>query len=175
MTPVKKESKEKAIQPDAQRGGLDRGGLGRMNLRRTESRKDDLLDMATPSPVSAGAIDKIIDLAFNPSRDKLREVTVIDRMQGRLFPQADMVITARAYILEIAYFRQDSRAYQSRFRKTHPVLPDLLDEFLFRTAQWQKSVSGMNLKEATNLAMAETERMRDDEGPRDSDDWPGDK
>jgi len=38
-----------------------------------------------------------------------------------------------------------------------PIPPNLLDELIFRTAQWQKSVAGKNLERATDIALAETE------------------
>jgi len=117
-----------------------------------------------PLSVSAGAVDKVIDLAFNPTREKIREVTIIDRMQGRLFPQLDMINTGRQYCLEIAFYRQDKEAYRIKFNKPKPTPPDLLDEFIFRTAQWQKSVAGKNLERATDIALAETETRAGDDG-----------
>lgn len=110
-----------------------------------------------PPSVSAGPVDRVIELAFNPSREKIREVTIIDRMQGRLFPQLDMVNMMLHYCLEVAYYRQDALAYQQVFGKDIPEQPDPLDEFMFRTAQWQKSVAGKNLERATDIALAETE------------------
>lgn len=113
--------------------------------------------------VSAGAVDRVIDLAFNPSREKIREVTIIDRVQGRLFPILDMIIAGRDYILEVAMFREDATEYTKSFKKTRPICPNLLDEFMFRTAQWQKSVQGKNLERATDIALAETEVRGADE------------
>lgn len=110
-----------------------------------------------PLPVSAGPIDKVIDLAFNPSRDKIREVTSIDRIQGRLLPQLDIIDLMWQHITEIATFRQDADEYERTFKRKHPVPPNLIEEFTYRTAQWQKSVQGMNLKSAIDLALAETE------------------
>ena len=107
--------------------------------------------------VSAGAVDKVIDLAFNPTRDKIREVTVIDRIQGRLFPQLDMINLGRAYVLEIALYRQDKERYAKEFEKDRPTPPNLLEEFIFRTAQWSKSIAGKNLERAIDIALAETE------------------
>lgn len=107
--------------------------------------------------VSAGAVDKVIDLAFNPSREKIREVTIIDRIQGRLFPLLDVINAGRLYILEVALYRQDKDLYYKTFKKKRPIPPNLLDEYMFRTAQWQKSVAGKNLERATDIALAETE------------------
>lgn len=118
----------------------------------------------TTMPVSAGPIDRVIELAFNPSREKIREVTIIDRIQGRLFPLLDMIIAGRNYILEVAAFREDAVAYKKEFKKERPVPIDLLDEFLYRTAQWQKSIQGKNLERATDIALAETEIRGGDEG-----------
>lgn len=107
--------------------------------------------------VSLGPVDKVIELAFNPTREKIREVTIIDRVQGRLFPILDMIITGRDYILEVAMFREDAAEYRGAFKRERPICPNLLDEFMFRSAQWQKSVQGKNLERATDIALAETE------------------
>ncbi len=122
--------------------------------------------------VSEGPIDKIIELAFNPTRDKIREVTIIDRMQGRLFPVLDMIITGRNYILEVAMFRENATEYRKAFKRERPICPNLLDEFMFRSAQWQKSVQGKNLERATDIALAETESKGVEEDlPVGADPW----
>lgn len=118
---------------------------------------DEEPDEVPVEPVVSTPIDRVIDLAFNPSRDKIREVTIVDRVQGRLFPQLDMINYMRKYCLEIAYYRQDSEDYKKVFKHKRPIPPEPLDEFLYRTAQWQKSVAGKNLDRATDIALAETE------------------
>lgn len=143
------------------------------NLRRKD-RKDRTAVEEKVEPKVSSPVDKVIDLAFNPSREKLREVTIIDRMQGRLFPLLDMVNAGQQYILEIAIYREDAKAYEKQFGKPVPESPNLLDEFLFRTAQWQKSVQGKNLERATDIALAEVEG-RDNEGdPFSGDTWKDD-
>jgi len=118
-----------------------------------------------PPSVSAGPIERVIELTFNPSRDKIREMTVVDRMQGRLFPQLDMINAGRGYILEIAAYRQNPKLYQQVFDQERPVSPNLLEEFIYRTAQWQKSVNARNLEKAVEIALAEVEtRGEDNEG-----------
>jgi len=146
--------------------------VGKSELTKNEPTKDELKDIVKRTrkegvapvkvpeqsvPVSAGPIDRVIDLAFNPSRDKIREMTVIDRMQGRLLPQLDMVNMLFRYCVEIALYRQDPLAYAGQFGRPKPVPPDALDELVFRTAQWQKSIAGKNLERATDLALAEQE------------------
>ena len=121
--------------------------------------------------VSAGAVDKDIDLAFNPTRDKIREVTVIDRIQGRLFPQLDMINLGRAYVLEIALYRQDKERYAREFDRDRPTPPNLLEEFIFRTAQWSKSIAGKNLERAIDIALAETEAKAGEEEFGKADDY----
>ena len=121
--------------------------------------------------VSAGAVDKVIDLAFNPTRDKIREVTVIDRIQGRLFPQLDMINLGRAYVLEIALYRQDKERYAREFDRDRPTPPNLLEEFIFRTAQWSKSIAGKNLERAIDIALAETEAKAGEEEFGKADDY----
>ncbi len=115
-----------------------------------------------PQPVTAGPVDKVIELAFNPTRDKIREVTVIDRMQGRLFPQLDMINMMRSYCIEIAYYRMDPAEYARIYKRKKPVQPDAIETYLYRTAQWQKSVAGKNLERATDIALAETEARAGD-------------
>ena len=134
-------------------------------LKRVRPPKDEASEAdREPPSISAGPVDKVIELAFNPTREKIREVTVIDRMQGRYFPQLDMINMMRHYLLEVAYYRQDSNNYARIFKKRIPVSPDALDEYLFRTAQWQKSVGGKNLERATDIALAETEAQGDNDG-----------
>ena len=125
-----------------------------------------------PPPVSAGPVDKAIELAFNPTREKIREVTIIDKMQGRLLPLLDVINFMCHYCLEIAIFRQDSSEYKRLLKRDRPVPPDVLDELLYRIAQWLKSVSGKNLEKITDIALAETERkIEDEEGKMGEDAW----
>lgn len=139
-------------------------------LKRKPGEKEEITTESVS--VSAGAVDKVIDLAFNPSRDKIREVTIIDRMQGRLLPQLDVVSVMWQYVIEVASYRQDANEYKKVYQKTVPEVPDLVDEFMFRTAQWQKSVAGKNLERATDIALAETEaRAMEDEERKADDPW----
>jgi len=117
-----------------------------------------------PAPsVTAGSIDRVVDLAFNPSWDKIREMTSIDRIQGRLLPQLDVIDVVWQHVIEISFYRQDADEYKRIFERDEPVPPLLISEFTHRTAQWQKSVLAMNLKSAIDLALAEVE-TRGDEG-----------
>lgn len=131
--------------------------------RKDESKEEEDKEEKGEIAVSAGAVDRVIDLAFNASREKIREVTVIDRIQGRLFPLLDVINLGRQYILEIALYRQDKEEYKKVFKQPRPVSPNLLDELLFRTAQWQKSVAGKNLERAIDIALAETENKAGEE------------
>lgn len=125
-----------------------------------------------PVPVSAGVTGRIVDYAFNPTRDKIREVTDIDRIQGHLLPQLDIVDVVWQYVIEVALFRQDTKEYERVFEKKRPIPPNLIDEFTYRTAQWQKSIQGANLKSAIDIALAETEaRTGDEEGLGNVDAW----
>lgn len=126
-------------------------------LKRTKRKVEEEAELDDARTVSAGAIDKVLDFAFNPSRDKIREVTIIDRVQGRLLPQLDMVALMWQYVIEVALYRQDNGEYERLFRRKRPLLPDLHSEFIYRTAQWQKSVAGKNLERATDMALAEIE------------------
>jgi len=127
-----------------------------------------------PPPVSAGAVERVVDLAFNSSREKIREVTIVDRIQGRLFPLMDMVNQGRSFVLEIAQYRQDPVKYREIYPdKIKPVTPNLMDDFMYRTAQWQKSVGGINLNKLIEVAMIEKENVNTDEDlySNDTDAW----
>lgn len=134
----------------------------KLDLKRKKSEEEE--EVEEVAPISAGPVDKVIELAFNPTRDKIREVTIVDRIQGRLFPQLDMINLGRRYCLEVAYYRQDKELFKKVFKKDCPIQPDLIDEFQYRTAQWQKSIAGKNLERAIDLALAETEAKVGDEG-----------
>jgi len=124
-------------------------------------------------PKVSSPVDKVVDYAFNPSREKIREMTIIDKMQGRLFPLLDMIEAARVYIMEVAMFRYDRVAYIAAHPNAPmPKPPALIDEFMFRTAQWSKSIYGKNLERATDIALAETEMKggeEDDDGSGQAD------
>jgi len=135
----------------------------KLNLRRTARAEPDERKETPPQSVSAGAVDKVIDLAFNPSRDKIREVTIIDRFQGRLFPVVDAMNSLYRNCIEIATYRQSKEDYKTIFNKEMPEPIDLMDDLVYRVAQWQKSVAGKNLEKATDIALAETETRAGDE------------
>lgn len=129
---------------------------------------------STPPPVSvsAGAIDKVIDYAFNPTREKIREMTIIDRLQARLLPQLDLISLQWQYTIEIALYRQDSTEYERIYKKEQPTPPNLLEEYMYRVAQWQKSREGKNLERAIDLALAETEaNASEDDFGKGADDY----
>lgn len=158
--------KHEAEKKEAVRTEDSRPKLDTTKLRR-EGRQKDVLDELEQKPpaVSAGAIDRVVDLAFNPSRDKIREVTVIDRVQGRLLPQLDIIDLMWQHIIEVAAYRQDAVEFVKAYKKSRPVPPNLIEEFTYRTAQWQKSIGGQNLKSAVDLALAETETRGEEESP----------
>ena len=135
-----------------------------VNLRRTTVVKQAPVEPPTPA-VSAGPLDKVLDYTYNASREKSREVTIISPTQGRILPVLDVINTAWEYILEVAQFRMDKEAYKALYNKDRPVLPNLVSDFMYRTSQWQKSVSGANLKSLNDLALAEMEtKAEGDEG-----------
>ncbi len=135
-------------------------------FRRPKKEEDEVEDsvVLTPKPISNGTVDHIVDLLLNPSRDKIREVTVVDRFQGRMFPQMDMCGALMHYVLEIAMYREDSALYRQVYKRKHPISPDLHEEFLYRTAQWQKSINAKNLDAGMSLAQAEVEGRAEDDG-----------
>jgi hypothetical protein len=132
------------------------------SLRRN---KPQPADPQPESPAAANALRaSIVELAFNPTREKIREVTIVDRMQGRLLPLLDLEAQGWEYIIEIATYRQDSGLYAKLYGKPKPAQINSINEYTYRLAQWQKSVAGKNLERATDIALAETENKGDDEG-----------
>jgi len=117
-----------------------------------------------PIEVTAGAIDKVVDYAFNPSREKIREMTDINPMQARLLPQLDINDTMWQYVIETSVYRLDAVMYKTVFKRKRPIPPPIIEEFIYRTAQLQKSVHGTNLKAAIDLALAEKEAQAAEEG-----------
>jgi len=139
-------------------------------LRRSQGKRPE--PPPEPPSVSAGPIDRVIELAFNPSREKIPEVTIIDRLQGRLLPQLTLIAQQWQYVLEVAHFRQDSSRYVSSFKKPVPIAPSLIAEYMYSLAQWQKSIGGKNLERATDIALAETEtRSEEDTSGGGGDTW----
>jgi hypothetical protein len=139
--------------PPPLRRRVDTGGL---DLRRNRPEREEEPE-PEPTAVSAGPVDKVIELAFNPTREKIREVTIIDRLQGRLFPIMDAMNALYRNCIEISMYRQSPEGYRTVYKKEKPAPVDIMDEMMFRVAQWQKSVQGKNLEKATDIALAETE------------------
>jgi len=133
-------------------------------LRRGKPKEGEEEEGQKPIDVTAGAIDKVVDYAFNPSREKIREMTDINPMQARLLPQLDINDTMWQYVIETSVYRLDTVMYKTVFKRKRPIPPPIIEEFIYRTAQWQKSVHGTNLKAAIDLALAEKEAQAAEEG-----------
>lgn len=131
--------------------------IDKEKLRRTRQPEDNGKKPKEPPAITAGSVDKALDLAFNPSRDKIREVTVVDRIQGRLLPQLDMQELMWQYVIETATYRQDSQNYKKVYEKDMPEPPNIIADFTYRTAQWQKSIGGLNLNKIIDITLAEME------------------
>ena len=143
---------------------IDRSKVG--DLKRNKANVEPLKE-EKPAPVNQGAIDKITDYMFNPSKDKIREVTNIDRLQSRWLPQLDVNNEMWGYMLEVAAYNTDYDSYKEEYDQEYPEPPNVYDTFLYRTAQWQKSVAAMNLKAGMELALAEKEREMDENNEPD--------
>lgn len=117
-----------------------------------------------PPPAANALRASVVELAFNPTREKIREVTIVDRMQGRLLPLLDLESQGWDYVIEVAAYRQDSNLYKEIFKKSKPSQIDLIETYTYRLAQWQKSVAGKNLERATDIALAETENKAEEKG-----------
>ena len=131
-------------------------------LKRTQGKRPD--PPPSPPSVSAGPVDRVIELAFNPTRQMIPGFTIIDRLQGRLLPQLELVDIQWQYAIEVATYRQDSTKYAELYHKPVPTPCNLIAEYKYSLALWQKSIGGKNLDRATDIALAETERQGDDDG-----------
>lgn len=119
---------------------------------------------AEPVSVSAGPVEKGMELAFNPTREKIREVTIIDSIQAKLLPLLDVTNKVFQYELKVALYRYDINAYHELYpEEDFPAQPDVIDDLLYRTAQWQKSRGGKNLERITDIALAQVESQADNE------------
>lgn len=176
--PYKKRSDP--IEPKAeQRPKPDNPPLDPTALRRAEKpAKAVPAPQQVPIPVSAGDVGKIADYVFNTSRAKMPEMTVIDRVQGRLFPQLNIISEVSKLCSAVCAYRQAEHFHKrgnsgEPFRGEVPPYPDLIDEYLFRAAQWQKSVDGRNLGKGVEVLLAdmETRNNAEDEGMGSGDSW----
>jgi len=134
-----------------------------VDTTRATDKEEKKSEEQAPASVSAGIVERALDLAFNPTREKMPEVTVINPMQGRLFPMLNLVGLGLRGCLEKAQFRENKEVYEQIYEKPKPVLPDYIDEYLYRTAQWQKSIEGRNLTKITDIALAEVETKAGEE------------
>lgn len=162
----KKPAGKIAVAPTKQSSSELLNKLQSLNLRRVEPDKKPRMgikkDEENPE-ITRGTIDRILDVAFNASKDKMREVTVVDRMQGRLLPLLDVINVSWNYILEVSAYRFDKEAFAEIFEADRPAEPNLIEEYIYRICQWQKSVAGLNLNKAIDLALAEMETKADDQ------------
>lgn len=124
--------------------------------------------------VDQGAVREALSLAFNPTAEKIREVTIIDKRQAKLFPMMDVISSLMDGCIQIAVYRQNKDNYVTLYQKEKPnELKSHMNELLYRTAQWQKSEKGANLTKITDIALAQVEtRAGEDEGyPGTNDAW----
>lgn len=144
-------------------------GSGGRFKRSSKQKQDD--EEKQPPPVSKGTAGKVLDIIYNATPEKEREVTVIDRIQGRLLPQLDLVNAIWEYVIALAEYREGSRG-KYQIVDGELVIPEaktpekvnLITDYIHRLAQWQKSVGGASQKGALDLALAEIESQREDEG-----------
>jgi hypothetical protein len=160
--PIKNNDEQPAVDKPQPKVDTKPSPLDPSMLRRN---KPPTVEIPEESPAAANALRAtIVELAFNPTREKIREVTIVDRMQGRLLPLLDLEAQGWEYIIEIAMYRMDSNMYAKVYGKPRPLPINPINEYVYRLAQWQKSVAGKNLERATDIALAETENRGDDEG-----------
>lgn len=112
-----------------------------------------------PMPVSAGPIDKVVDMVFNASREKELEFTNLDRNQVRLIPQLVIEDLMWDYCEGIMWWRYDRDKYEQIYKTdTPPTTGNLIKEFVHLTAQCNKSLEGKNMQSAIDVTLADIER-----------------
>lgn len=126
-----------------------------LNLKRSGRGKPQPEERKAPAPVSAGPVDKVIDMVFNPADNKILEFTSLDRNQVKLIPQLGIINDVWEHCIKIAEFREDALSYAVKYKETQPAQANLMDRFIFLTAQCQRSLNGLNMKSAIDLALAE--------------------
>ena len=135
--------------------------LAEKRAQQRQSREDATVK---PSPVSAGPVDRLVDVMVNPVADKLLEFTDLDHNQVTLIPQLAIIDKVWEYCYEIAVFRQDSVVYKQRYKQEHPVLSNLMRDFVFKLAQCRRSLGGKTLKSLVDLVLADLETRNNEEG-----------
>jgi hypothetical protein len=124
-----------------------------------------------PPGVAQSPVGKIADYLLNPTREKIREVTVVDIIQGHLFPILDTLNAEWNYVFQVAMYRQNKDVYAEMFpHEPVPISPDTIDNFTYRTAQWQKSIRGRGMDNGVDLAKSQQESEGDMDGGS-SDGW----
>lgn len=158
--PVVVEPLEPVVEEDVPRPPAK---LANVKLTRSSRKEQPEYPEKPPPPVSSGDVGKIMDFMFNPSRDSIRTVTIIDRMQGQLLPQLDLANSVYHYLIEVATYRMNCDLYAEQYKQIRPKQPDIIDDFVFRTAQWQKSVGGVNLNKGVEVVLADMESRASDD------------
>ena len=108
--------------------------------------------------LAAGDIKSLLAAVYNPPRESIRGFTIVDRIQGRLLPQLDVLSLMWDYVEDIAAYRFDWRKYEENHPDSLiPKVPNLIEEFTYKTALWQRSVGGKAMERGIDLSLAEIE------------------
>ena len=114
--------------------------------------------------LAAGDIKSLLAAVYNPTRESIRGFTIVDRIQGRLLPQLDVLALMWAYVEDIAAYRFDWRKYGEEHPDDPvPRVPNLIEEFTYKTALWQRSVGGKAMERGIDLSLAEIESGSNDD------------
>ena len=126
-------------------------------LKRDKPKPEDQKAKRRTFAVSAGEFGSLIDGIFNTSREKMPEFTVITPQQGQIFPFLSTLNKIFNNCIEVATYRQSPDVYKAIYNEDKPKEVDVIDEFLFSTAQWQKSIRGKTLDAGTDLIKTDME------------------
>jgi len=144
--------KEKA-KLDVIKGTLKRADREAKELMMLKARKAEEV-----AGLAAGEIKSLLAAVYNPTRESIRGFTIVDRIQGRLLPQLDVLALMWDYVEEIAMYRYDWKKYEDAHPdEPVPKVPNLIEEFTYKTALWQRSVGGKAMERGIDLSLAEIE------------------
>ena len=111
--------------------------------------------------------------------DKLKQFTTITRFQAEIFPLFDVIIAGRRHIIDIAAYNQNPIAYKKDIKKLDkdhpgiPIVPDFGSILVTSIAEWQRSLGKENFaNKLSDLALADIESQRDNEGIMSKYDYP---
>jgi len=107
--------------------------------------------------VSAGPVDKIVDVLINPAPHMILGFTDFDRNQVALIPQLGIIDDVWEHCIEIVAHNENPTQYEEKYKKVYPVLENPIKRFVYLLAQCRRSLGGKTQKALEDLALADLE------------------